>query len=176
MIRVLEKYDKILDLSYKTVKKELQKLVGDNRRVLLRINDILSKVHEILLRPRLYHIILIYHEDKDQLVIYRLSSTHVVKARKYVDIILNVKVTGEVEAKVIDDEVADAIREGYVRKTVIGRNFFECTCEAYRYRGYCSDMVLALILYLYINSLRGRKISLEELPVTRMILDVIREA
>jgi len=110
----------------------------------------------------------------DILKIYRLSSTRIVGARRYVELVLRVKVTGEVEAKVIDDKNADAIEKGYVRRTIISREFFECTCEAYRFRKYCRDMIIALTLYHYIKIELSESLDLNSLPVTKLIIQSIQ--
>ena len=169
LIRVVDKYDELIDEAFKSVRRELIEY-GVDRRVKEKLLKLIEGAHEVLLHAKTYHIVIVYDDEIDLLKVYRLSTTRVVAARKYVDLVLKIKVTGEVEAKVIDGEVADAVKEGYVHRTIITRSSYTCTCESYRFRGYCKDAIIALTLYKYVYMLRGRHLSLKTLPVVKYIV------
>ena len=169
MIRVVDKYDELIDEAFKSVRRELIEYSID-RRVKEKLLKLIESAHEVLLHAKTYHIVIVYDDEIDLLKVYRLSTTRVVAARKYVDLVLKIKVTGEVEARVIDGEVADAVKEGYVHRTIITRSSYTCTCESYRFRGYCKDAVIALTLYIYVYTLRGKHLSLKTLPVVKYIV------
>ncbi len=169
LIRVVDKYDELIDEAFKSVRRELIEY-GVDRRVKEKLLKLIEGAHEVLLHAKTYHIVIVYDDEIDLLKVYRLSTTRVVAARKYVDLVLKIKVTGEVEAKVIDGEVADAVKEGYVHRTIITRSSYTCTCESYRFRGYCKDAIIALTLYKYVYTLRGRHLSLKTLPVVKYIV------
>lgn len=169
LIRVVDKYDELIDGAFKSVRRELIEY-GVDRRVKEKLLKLIEGAHEVLLHAKTYHIVIVYDDEIDLLKVYRLSTTRVVAARKYVDLVLKIKVTGEVEARVIDGEVADAVKEGYVHRTIITRSSYTCTCESYRFRGYCKDAIIALTLYKYVYMLRGRHLSLKTLPVVKYIV------
>ncbi len=169
LIRVVDKYDELIDEAFKSVRRELIEY-GVDRRVKEKLLKLIEGAHEVLLHAKTYHIVIVYDDEIDLLKVYRLSTTRVVAARKYVDLVLKIKVTGEVEARVIDGEVADAVKEGYVHRTIITRSSYTCTCESYRFRGYCKDAIIALTLYKYVYMLRGRHLSLKTLPVVKYIV------
>ncbi len=170
IIRVLDKYDELVDKAFKSVRKELMETCID-KRIRERLLRLIEGAHEVLLHAKTYHIVLIYDDKIDLSKMYRLSTTRVVAARRYVDLVLKVKVTGEVEAKVIDGEVADAVEKGYVHRTVITRSSYTCTCESYRFRGYCKDSIIALVLYKYVYMLRGKQLDLKTLPIVKHIIN-----
>ncbi len=170
MIKVVDKYDELVDKAFKSVRRELLEASID-RRVKEKLLKLIEGAHEVLLHAKTYHIVLVYDDEIDLLKVYRLSTTRVVAARRYVDLVLKIKVTGEVEAKVIDGETADAVEKGYVHRTVITRSSYTCTCESYRFRGYCKDAIIALVFYKYVHMLRGRQLDLKALLVVKYIVD-----
>lgn len=114
-----------------------------------------------------YTITMIYDQEVDLLKIYCLSSIYTTDARRYVELTLRVKVISEIETKVVDNEIVDVIRKGYVHRTAISREFHECTRVAHSFRRYCRDMIIALTLYHYIKTELSENLDLNSLLVTK---------